>query len=246
MHYFIDGYNLLFRLSHDDKKLQNQREAIILDLNKKISVVKIEVSIVFDSAFQIGGRSRSHYDALEILFTAQGETADEYILEEIKNHPHPDQETVVTSDKKLAMRARHCFARTESVEEFMQWLNRSYKNKIRQKKKEKRPLKQMEAPIRLRPASFPSIPEDAPLEAFADYYHEVFEAEWKEIVKKEDMRKANLQHPTAERRPARRAKRQIDPFETAKTVEEKAATEMERWLKLFERRFSADEELDKN
>lgn len=72
MHYFIDGYNLLFRLQHTDEDLQKQREAIIHDLNKKISLIKIDVSIVFDSAFQIGERTRSHYHEIEILFTAEG------------------------------------------------------------------------------------------------------------------------------------------------------------------------------
>ena len=80
MHYFLDGYNLLFRLLHNGEDLQSQRDSIIFDLNKKFSLLKLNASIVFDSAFQIGGRTRSHYDALEILYTAKRETADEYIL----------------------------------------------------------------------------------------------------------------------------------------------------------------------
>ena len=43
MHYFIDGYNLLFRLCMDSEDLQSQREAIIHDLNKKISLIKMDV-----------------------------------------------------------------------------------------------------------------------------------------------------------------------------------------------------------
>ena len=105
--------------------MQSQRESIIYDLNKKISLIKLDVSIVFDAAFQIGGRRRSHYNALEILFTGEGETADEYIIDEIKNHPNPHQETVVTSDKKLAWHIRNSSAHTESVEEFMLWLNQA-------------------------------------------------------------------------------------------------------------------------
>ena len=55
MHYLIDGYNLLFRLLHDEKDLQSEREAIIYDLNKKISLIHLNASIVFDAAFQVGG-----------------------------------------------------------------------------------------------------------------------------------------------------------------------------------------------
>ena len=60
------------------EELQKQREAVISDLSKKISLLKLDASIVFDAAFQIGGASRTHYNDLEILFTAEGETADEY------------------------------------------------------------------------------------------------------------------------------------------------------------------------
>ena len=55
MHYFIDGYNLLFRLLHGSEDLQSEREAIIYELNKKISLIKLDVAIVFDAAYQIGG-----------------------------------------------------------------------------------------------------------------------------------------------------------------------------------------------
>lgn len=235
MHYFIDGYNLLFRLLHDGEDLQSQREAIIHNLNQKISLLKLEVSIVFDAAFQIGERTRSHYDALEILFTAEGETADEYIIDEIKNNPHPQQETVVTSDKKLAWRIRNRSAHTQSVEEFVLWLNRAYKNKIRQLKKGKQ-KPATPVPPRPPPASRSlTPPKDAPLEAYTEYYSQLFESEWQEILKKEEARK---QAPPAspQKRPPRKPKPRNDPFATPQTPEEKAATEMERWLKLFEKR----------
>lgn len=239
MHYFIDGYNLLFRLLHGGNDLQSQREAIIYDLNQKISLVKIDVSIVFDSAFQIGERTRTHYDQLEILFTAEGETADEYIMDEIKNHTHPQQETVVTSDKKLAWRVRNRSAHTETVEEFTLWLNRAYRNKVRQLKKEKHkviappPSSRKPAPRSLVP------PKDAPLEAYADYYTQVFESEWQEILLKEEKQKqASAASPSTKKRPPRKPKHRRDPFELPQTPEEKAATETERWLKIFEKRLT--------
>jgi predicted RNA-binding protein with PIN domain len=235
MHYFIDGYNLLFRLLHGSEDLQSQREAIIHDLNKKISLVKLDVSIVFDSAFQTGDRTRTHYNEIEILFTAEGETADEYIMDEIKNHPRPQQETVVTSDKKLAWRVRNRSAHTESVEEFMLWLNRAYKNKIRPLKKEKH--KPAPSPSHPKPTPRSLIPsQDAPLEAYIDYYAQVFESEWREILAKEEMDKQTCSSLPSPKRPPRRPKQRRDPFEMPQTPEEKATTEMERWLKIFEKR----------
>jgi uncharacterized protein len=237
MHYFIDGYNLLFRLLHGSENLQNQRKAIIHDLNKKISLVKLDVSIVFDSAFQIGDRTRTHYNEIEILFTAEGETADEYIMDEIKNHLHPQQETVVTSDKKLAWRVRNRSAHTESVEEFMLWLNRAYKNKIWQLKKEKHKSAPPLSPSHPKPAPRSLIPpQDVPLEAYTDYYTQVFESEWQEILAKEERHKQACSSSPSPKRPPRKPKQRRDPFETPQTPEEKATTEMERWLKIFEKR----------
>lgn len=244
MHYLIDGYNLLFRLLHGEN-LQSQRETIIDDLSKKIALIKLDASIVFDAAFQLGERTRSHYGELEILFTATGETADEYIIDEINNNPHPQQETVVTSDKKLAWRVRNCSAHTESVEEFMLWLNRAYKNKIRQLKKET----QKPAPVIPIPSSHSLAPrslippKEASLEAYSDYYRQVFESEWQEILQKEELRKqASASSPSTQKRSSRKPKQRRDPFATPPTPEEKAATDMERWFKLFEKRLTENTE----
>lgn len=241
MHYFIDGYNLLFRMLHDNEKLQSQRETIIYDINKKISLLNLDVSIVFDATFHAGGsRTRSHYDQLEIRFTAEGETADEYILHEIKNSKTPRQETVVTSDKKLANFVRNCMGRTESVEEFISWLNRSYKNRLRRSKKEGIPIAAavpvIAPPLRV-PKTSSAPPADAPLEAYTEYYARLFEAEWEEILKKEQSKKETKAAAAPPlKRPPRKPRQKRDPFQPTRTPESQEPSEMERWLKLFEQK----------
>ena len=69
MHYFIDGYNLLFRTTYASEDLAFQRQQIILDLNKKIQVLNLDVTIVFDSQYHPGESERFHYNQLEIEFT---------------------------------------------------------------------------------------------------------------------------------------------------------------------------------
>lgn len=241
MHYFIDGYNFLFRLLHGGENLQSQREEVIHDLNKKISLLNLDVSIVFDAAFHLGGsRTRSHYDRLEIRFTAEGETADEYLLHEIKNSKVPRQETVVTSDKILAKFVRDCSGRTQSVEEFISWLNRSYRNKLRRSKQEGIPVAAA-APVIVPPLSIPKTssvpPADAPLEACTEYYARLFEAEWKEILKKDQLKKeAKAAAAPPLKRPPRKPRQKRDPFQPARTPESQESGEMERWLKLFEQK----------
>ncbi|WP_213157260.1 NYN domain-containing protein [Parachlamydia sp. AcF125] len=131
MHYFIDGYNLMFRILRVGDNLTLQREKIIEDLHTKIEALNLNVTLVFDAQYQLGEASRTHYKRLEIVFSAAGETADELIISELKARQIPFQCTVVTSDKKLAWLSRLQAAKTETVEEFMGWLNKRYANRGR-------------------------------------------------------------------------------------------------------------------
>lgn len=258
MHYFIDGYNMLFRLMQDAKDaLQIQRDAIISDINRKAVLLNLDISLVFDSAFQIGGRTRGHFNYVEINYTAEGETADEYILDELKHSSHPQQETVVTSDRELARRARYLSAHTESIEAFVLRLNKAYKKRelrlkkvgskpppqpnIKARSAVQMPLSDISAPI-INPPTI-NLPRDAPLEAYTEYYERVFESEWQEILAQDEIRRAESAKAATEGKPAPRKPRQKrDPFKAPPRVEPSSTNEMERWLKLFERWNEADED----
>ena len=134
MHYFIDGYNLMFRRLKAGTDLQSQRAYIIKELDESASLLELDLTIVFDAQYQYGMGSRSHFHSLEICFTDGGETADEYILKALKRVAKPQQETVVTSDKKLAASVRRRAAKTETVEQFMSWLAKRHQNKERRLK----------------------------------------------------------------------------------------------------------------
>ncbi|HEY4832659.1 MAG TPA: NYN domain-containing protein [Waddliaceae bacterium] len=132
MHYFIDGYNLMFRRLRAGTDLKTQRTYIIKELDESTSILQLDITLVFDAQYQCGIGSRSHFHCLEICFTDEGETADEYILKALKRMAKPQQETVVTSDKKLASHTRRYSAKTETVEKFMSWLTKRRQNKERQ------------------------------------------------------------------------------------------------------------------
>lgn len=233
MHYYIDGYNLLFRLMYSHQNLQTQREQIIYDLNRKVSLIKLDVSLIFDAAFQVGDRTRTHYDALEILFTAEGETADEFIIDELKNSSNPRQETIITSDKKLAWLARRCSAHTESVEEFMQWLERSYKNKRKQLKKAGQQTSPViSSPLPVAAPISPTISLiNATIEERAHYYEEIFETRFHEFVQEEKQHHIKKEETKQKRKKPSQAK-------SSPPSNEKSLNDMERWLMAFEKRLS--------
>lgn len=134
MHYYIDGYNLLFHLfGTASNDLKSQRERLIQDLNMKIEFLALDLSIVFDSHFCPGDGSRSHFHYLEILFTPQNVTADDFIIKKIKHSTQPTQKILVTNDKQLTLRARNLLASTQTLDHFLNWLDRRYSNQNKKK-----------------------------------------------------------------------------------------------------------------
>lgn len=233
MHYFIDGYNYLFRLGFGDKDFSQSRQHFIEELNLKVQSSNIEVTLVFDAQYQAHDMTRSHYQNLEILYSSYGETADDLILNEVKAERNIRQVVVVTSDKKLAWFARRCAAKTESIEEFNTWLNRRYKNRIRDKKKkpvQKEPVQLVKLIQDVKPEKKKSVKpvSGATLEQCEDYYLDQFEK-----------RLQDSEQPLT--KPPKHKVFHKEPKVKQKSKPQSVASEKARWLKLFESKL--DEEI---
>jgi predicted RNA-binding protein with PIN domain len=225
MHYIVDGYNLLFRILTPSLDLELRRKTIIENLNKKIQLVGIDVTIVFDSNYRIDESLKSHYKHLEIQFTSRGITADDWIIDKVRCLKTPESEIVVTSDKKLAWTVRYYSAKTESVEEFITNLNKRYKNKLAGIKEntETTSKTSLKTPlIQLKPLKkkTPTICKMAPSESF-DYYLKQFEENFNKIAKPE--------------KPPAVEKQKKHEFPKKKKDPDEHLSDMERWLKAFER-----------
>lgn len=168
MHFLIDGYNLLFRVSSVLDDFSAGRESIIQDLNRKAQRLKMNLTVVFDAQGTPGDAYRTHYQQLEILFSGAQETADDLIIKVLKAQGDCSQYTVVTSDNRLAWRARRAGAKTESVDEFLIKLNKQYLNALR--KVNKRIIPPLKEPVKVERV----LEEASPSECF-DYYLEIFE-----------------------------------------------------------------------
>ena len=231
MHYFIDGYNLLFRIVHAGENLKTQRDQLIQDLVCKVNLLQLDVTLVFDSQYQNDEGSRSHNQHLEIIYTAVNETADDFILQELKEASKPSQHTVVTSDKKLAWLCRRRLANTESVDVFFAWLNKRCKNKLRLRKEKKNGLSTLIPPISPpKPKPEPEI--QVPLttssaEECFDFYLTEFE---KETQKFESERVAAKLEAKAKKPPAKPMKSKAKPQQP----KDQHLSNMQRWLQAFE------------
>lgn len=206
MHYFIDGYNLLFRLvrAFGEEELQPMREKVIEDLSKKIKLLKLDATIVFDSYYHEGFRSRNLFLSTEVLFTDEGETADECIIDELKKSRTPKQEIVVTSDKKLAWQARLKGAQTIMVEEFIKILNQRCQKRSLKKAAGRADASQEK--IKLQPKK--------KRETLIEHYERIFEASSEKIASK---------------------KSKTIKLKEAQQTKEKPLSDFERWLQAFEK-----------
>lgn len=119
MHYWIDGYNLLFRLPLSKGTLEKRRKDLILELNTQATSLNLQITLVFDSSDKERVLdTRSHYDALEIIYTTSRKTADDSILDSVEFSSYPEDICVVTCDKDLARKAKALRANILALDDF--------------------------------------------------------------------------------------------------------------------------------
>jgi predicted RNA-binding protein with PIN domain len=131
MHYWIDGYNLLFRITKNYREMKQNERKLLSALNQAIILLKYQATAVFDGREKDPPEAlRRNFDALALIYTPHNQTADDYILEAIADSANPAKETVVSSDYGLLSKAKQRGAHVLTIEEF---LSRLVKKK--QKKK---------------------------------------------------------------------------------------------------------------
>jgi len=131
MHYYIDGYNLLFRTawkSHS-QSLEKGRSDLIHELDRKAKLCRLNITVIFDAPLQTEELKRGHFHSLEIIFTAYGQTADDYIISYFETKKSLHHATLVSSDKRLQHRVQALGAKTEPVEQFLSWLEKKSRKK---------------------------------------------------------------------------------------------------------------------
>ena len=103
VHFMIDGYNVinawneLKQMSEND--LDGARKKLIDILSDYQGFKKCKVTIVFDSHLVKGAmRKTENINGVDIVFTAEGETADSYIEKYVYENAHDENIVVVTSD----------------------------------------------------------------------------------------------------------------------------------------------------
>jgi hypothetical protein len=125
MHYWIDGYNLLFRITKNYRAMKQNERKLLAALNRSVTDRKYQVTVVFDGREKDPPEAlRRNLDSLALIYTPHHQTADDYILEAIGDAAHPAHEVVVSSDLELLRKAKQRGAKVLTIEEFLSQLVR--------------------------------------------------------------------------------------------------------------------------
>lgn len=117
MLHIIDGYNLLFFLEVKTKTLREARDYVIQYV-AHVFANKKGVCIVFDGKQEKGlGYSRIIQGSVEIIYTADGMSADDFIIEWFHDRRSTSLIHVYTHDKGLKSRLSDCPAKVHDFDE---------------------------------------------------------------------------------------------------------------------------------
>ncbi|OGN64180.1 MAG: hypothetical protein A3E80_04365 [Chlamydiae bacterium RIFCSPHIGHO2_12_FULL_49_9] len=134
MYYYIDGYNLIFSLIDSKRSLQTVRETLVHFLQKKFTKCKLSGTLVFDGSFKAGEESGHSYPSPPVVvFTPEGTSADEYIVDRIEQAKNRKLITVITNDRGLILHVKSAGANVQNNLDFIETLEKWSKKKKRSK-----------------------------------------------------------------------------------------------------------------
>ncbi len=119
MHYFLDGYNILFLLEGEPQPLKKARDSLLADLADRAADRNHPITVVFDAGNALGGVSRVGSRNFEVIYSPEGQDADAYLIEVLEHYPTPGRATLVTSDRYLTRRARELGVKVLAVPAFL-------------------------------------------------------------------------------------------------------------------------------
>ncbi|MGQ9805137.1 MAG: NYN domain-containing protein [Chlorobiales bacterium] len=118
-HFLIDGYNLAHKLDIKitKDKLQQVREKVRREVSKYVSQKECRVTLVFDGRGVLG--TTEHHRAIDIVYTASGESADARIKKIIDETSKKSTLCVVSSDNEILRYAQVSRVQSMKSEKFL-------------------------------------------------------------------------------------------------------------------------------
>lgn len=122
MKVIIDGYNLMYRMEVTGT-LEQKREKMLEALAEFLTVNPSDMIVVFDGKNNPSTqRGKEVKHGIKIFYSAQGETADDYIMEMIEKRTGKAKlHLIVSSDREITNFATKHFMKIMTSDQFMEY-----------------------------------------------------------------------------------------------------------------------------
>ncbi len=110
VHLLVDGYNVT-KTGYGELALEAQRGRLLLGLGALTARTGAEVTVVFDGAERVTAVALPAPRGVRLLFSREGETADEVLRHLVRHEPRGRPLVVVSSDREVADGVREAGAR---------------------------------------------------------------------------------------------------------------------------------------
>lgn len=103
----VDGYNVIGLTSHvkwNARQLEEQRNQLIRDLSEYQAMTGRKVYVIFDAHQTPGARVTTIQEKIEVIYTCQEETADEFIEQFVRSNKSPHRRIFVATSDYLEQR----------------------------------------------------------------------------------------------------------------------------------------------
>jgi predicted RNA-binding protein with PIN domain len=123
MHYLIDGYNLIGKINIISFSDINKEQKLIDFISHNVSNIKDRFTLVFDgkNIYEPFG-SKTKAGKFTSIFTPNDQSADDYILDYIKNKKNLSGLTIISSDREITTYAKYKRALYCKSEDFIKKL----------------------------------------------------------------------------------------------------------------------------
>lgn len=124
VHLLVDGYNVT-KTGYGDVTLEAQRGRLLAGLGALAARTRAEVTVVFDGAERVTTVAGPAPRGVRLLFSREGETADEVLRQLVRHEPVGRPLVVVSTDREVADGVRASGARAVPSQALLRLLARS-------------------------------------------------------------------------------------------------------------------------
>lgn len=121
MQVLIDAYNLAHKAKLWNRQLSfsENKRAILKQFGAWLENEPHPITLIFDAQGEHEPLHYSYFSSLRIIDCPKAMSADDYILKLVREHPHPQELLIISSDKELSGKARQLGAAICSSEAYL-------------------------------------------------------------------------------------------------------------------------------